>query len=484
MNKKKTIFISTAIPYVNAAPHIGHALEFVQADTLARYQRLIGNDVYFLSGTDDNALKNVLKAEEAGEDIKEYIARHTKLFEELLHKLNISNDDFIRTSVDERHIRGAQKLWQSFKPEDIIKKTYKGFYCVGCEEFKTVKELMDGRCPEHPNVALEEVEEENYFFKLGNYSQQLEHIIVSNVIRITPRSRKNEVLAFIRGGLEDLSISRSVARARGWGVPVPGDPSQVQYVWVDALSNYITALGYADDSERYKKYWNNESIKIHIIGKGITRFHAIYWPAFLLSAGIPLPSDEVVHGYITSGGQKMSKSIGNVIDPFSIVDEYGIDALRYFLARHVHPFEDSDFTMEKFKEIYNANLANGLGNLAARVMQLAESNLDKPVFESGETFVFAYSPQIRDAMQSYDLNAVMDNIWAAVSEIDQSIQKDEPFKVVKEDKQRGAEMIVKMVKHLAWIAKAIEPFMPETSATILAAVLANKKPANLFPRKE
>jgi len=234
----------------------------------------------------------------------------------------------------------------------------------------------------------------------------------------------------------------------------------------------------------YKKYWNNESIKIHIIGKGITRFHAIYWPAFLLSAGIPLPSDEVVHGYITSGGQKMSKSIGNVIDPFSIVDEYGIDALRYFLARHVHPFEDSDFTMEKFKEIYNANLANGLGNLAARVMQLAESNLDKPVFEGGETFVFAYSPQIRDAMQSYDLNAVMDNIWAAVSEIDQSIQKDEPFKVVKEDKQRGAEMIVKMVKHLAWIAKAIEPFMPETSATILAAVLANKKPANLFPRKE
>ena len=382
-------------------------------------------------------------------------------------------------------ILGEKAGNEEFYTVELYKKEYEGLYCVGCEEFKTEKDVNEkGECPEHPGKKLELVEEENYFFKLGNYSQQLEHIIVSNVIRITPRSRKNEVLAFIRGGLEDLSISRSVARARGWGVPVPGDPSQVQYVWVDALSNYITALGYADDSERYKKYWNNESIKIHIIGKGITRFHAIYWPAFLLSAGIPLPSDEVVHGYITSGGQKMSKSIGNVIDPFSIVDEYGIDALRYFLARHVHPFEDSDFTMEKFKEIYNANLANGLGNLAARVMQLAESNLDKPVFEGGETFVFAYSPQIRDAMQSYDLNAVMDNIWAAVSEIDQSIQKDEPFKVVKEDKQRGAEMIVKMVKHLAWIAKAIEPFMPETSATILAAVLANKKPANLFPRKE
>ncbi|MEK7129870.1 MAG: class I tRNA ligase family protein, partial [Patescibacteria group bacterium] len=271
--------------------------------------------------------------------------------------------------------------------------------------------------------------------------------------------------------------------------------SQVMYVWFDALTNYVSTLGWpacvrprtdsgeAQPEDLFTKFWV-DGRTLQLAGKDQVRFQSVMWQAMLMSAGLKTTGTVLYHGFITSEGKKMSKSLGNVIDPFAVVDEYGIDALRYFLARHVHPFEDSDFTMEKFREVYNANLANGLGNLAARVMQLAESNLDKPVFEGGETFVFAYSPQIRDAMKAYDLNAVMDNIWAAVSEIDQSIQKDEPFKVVKDDKARGAGMIVKMVKHLAWIAKAIEPFMPETSATILAAVLANKKPANLFPRKE
>lgn len=474
----KTIYITTSIPYVNAAPHLGHAQEFVLADALARYHRLMGDDARLLSGTDDFALKNVLKAEEAGEDIKTYVTRHADAFESLLKKLNVSNDDFIRTSTDPRHVIGAQKLWSSFRPEDVERKTYKGLYCVGCEEFKLEKDLVDGKCPEHPNVELEKIEEENYFFKLGNYQTQLEELIESGKLQIIPETRKNEVLSFIRSGLHDLSISRSVARARGWGVPVPGDDSQVMYVWVDALSNYINALGYAKDDEHFKKYWSGGEVT-HAIGKGITRFHAVYWPAFLLSAGIKTPEKIFVHGYYTVDGQKMSKSLGNTVDPAAIIDEYGADAFRYFVLREASVFEDSDFTAERFREAYNANLVNGLGNLVARIMKLAEDNLGQPI-ERPEPV--AFPKEYTDAIESLEFNRAMDFVWGKIQALDERITKEEPYKLVKSDPEAGKRIIAELAVELYWIGRMLYPFLPDANEKIKKTILENKKPENLFPR--
>lgn len=477
--QKRPFFVSTAIPYVNATPHIGHAVEFVQSDIIARYHRLRGETVFFLSGTDDNALKNVLKAEEAGEDVATFVERHAANFKHLLSLLSVSNDDFIQTASDPRHASGVQKLWRCFKPEDIVKKTYTGMYCVGCEEFKTEKDLVDGHCPEHPNAPLETIAEENYFFRLGNYAHTLEELIASDTLRITPETRKNEVLSFIRGGLEDLSISRSVARARGWGVRVPGDETQVMYVWVDALSNYITALGYADESETYKTFWEEGSVRTHVIGKGISRFHAIYWPAFLLSAGVPLPTDIFVHGYLTVQGQKMSKSLGNVVDPVSIVRAHGTDAFRYFVARHVHPFEDGDYSDAYFRECYNANLANGLGNLAARILTLSQTHLAGPVVMSGEKEI---PQEYAVALDSFEINRAADYVWQRIAKLDARITQEKPFAVVKEDPERGKALITELVLELASITHLLQPFLPQTAEKLTQAIAANAKPQVLFPR--
>lgn len=479
---RRPFFISTAIPYVNAAPHIGHAVEFVQTDIVARYHRMRGENVFFLSGTDDNALKNVLKADEAGEDIATFVARHAANFKDLLTALAVSNDDFIQTSSDPRHAAGVQKLWQSFKPEDIIKKTYTGLYCVGCEEFKTEKELLEGRCPEHPNTTPETIAEENYFFRLGNYATQLEELIVSDTLRITPETRKNEVLAFIRGGLEDLSISRSIARARGWGVRVPGDESQVMYVWVDALSNYITALEYAGDGQAYRTFWEGGGARTHVIGKGISRFHAIYWPAFLLSARVPLPTNLFVHGYLTVNGQKMSKSLGNVVDPVAIVSAYGADAFRYFVARHVHPFEDGDYSDAYFQECYNAHLANGLGNLASRILTLSHAHLDGPiVVDYGHMGI----PEAYEtALEHFEINRAADVVWQKIAALDARITQEKPFAVVKEDPERGKALITELVVELASIAYLLQPFLPQTAQIIMQSIAANEKPQVLFPRIE
>lgn len=477
---KKPLFISTSIPYVNARPHLGHALEFVQADAFARFARMVGYDVFFLSGTDDNALKNVLKAEEAGEDVRKYVNRHALIFKELLEQLNVSHDDFIRTSHDARHLVGAQTLWKSFKKEDVVKKEYEGLYCVGCEEFKTEKDLVNGECPEHPGKKPERILEENYFFKLGNYTEALIAYIEEDKLRISPQTRKNEVLSFLRGGLEDLSISRSMARAHGWGVPVPHDDSQVMYVWVDALSNYITALEYGTHGDNFTHYWENPASRsIHVIGKGISRFHAIYWPAMLLSAGVPLPKELVVHGYITVNAQKMSKTIGNVVDPLSLVAEYGTDAVRYYLLREVHPFEDGDFTFERFKEVYNANLANGLGNVVSRVMKLAETYLaadELPTIEMPEAFAAL--------LEEYKYNEAMDYIWKLIKEADGRMTSEEPFKLIKTDSEKAKKCIYElraMVYAIGWL---LAPMLPETSEKILQAVRDNKKPEPLFLRRD
>ena len=479
MNKK--IFVSTSIPYVNARPHIGHALEFVQTDTYARYRRLMGDDVFFTTGTDDNALKNVLKAEEVNEDVQPFVRRHAAYFKETCDRLDISYDCFIETSNSDIHTQGAQKLWDlANKKGDIYKKEYEGLYCVGCEEFKTEKDVNEkGECPEHPGKKLEPVKESNYFFKLSKYQNTLLELIESDTLHIIPESRKNEILSFSRSGLEDFSISRSVERAHGWGVPVPGDDSQVMYVWFDALSNYINALDYVHDGQAFQDFWLNANERIHCIGKGINRFHTIYWPAMLLSAGIPLPHTVFVHGYFTVDGQKMSKSIGNVIDPIDLVEKYGTDAVRYYFLRHQHPFEDGDFTKEKFHTAYTANLVNGLGNLVSRVMKLAETYLDVPVQRPEAV---GFSEEYTKALEAFEFSTAMDSVWSRVGRADARMTEEEPFKVIKTNPEEGKRIIAELVLELYHIARMLHPSMPATSKLIKETILANKKPETMFPR--
>ena len=467
--------VSTSIPYVNAKPHIGHALEYVETDAYVRHLRLQGDDVLFITGTDDNALKNVQAAQAAGEPVQQFVDSHAEEFKKLCTSLGIDEHVFVRTSGNEAHTKTAQAIWEACnKKGDLIQKTYSGYYCVGCEEFKTEKDLIDGACPIHPGKPLELVSEENYFFTLGKYQEKLEKLLVDDVLKIVPTSRKNEMLAFIRGGLEDFSVSRSVARAHGWGIPVPGDDTQIMYVWFDALINYLTGTGFPDTTT-----WTDATERTHFVGKDITRFHAIYWPAMLMSAGVELPTHLFSHGFITSGGQKMSKSIGNVISPDELITKYGTEATRYLLLRHVHPTEDTDITWERLDEWYTANLVNGLGNLVARVMKLAEQYLAAPV-DCPEVTPFA--PVYTNAFTDFAFSTAMDIVWEKIQSCDERITKEEPFKVIKVDAEKGKEMIRGLASDVYQIGRLLNPFMPVTCELIKESVLANKKPENLFPR--
>jgi len=478
---KKPFFITTAIPYVNSKPHIGHALEFVQADIIARWQKLSGREVFFLSGTDDNAMKNVQAAEAAGVPVADFVNRNSAIFKKMEEDLEVETNDFISTSVDPRHTKGAQKLWSVCKKEDIYKKKYRGFYCIGCEEFKTEKDLINGECPEHRGKKLEIVEEENYFFRLKNYQAKLKELISNNTISIIPETRRNETLAFIKNGLEDFSISRSAVRAKGWGISVPGDESQMMYVWFDALSNYINALGYDSNDALYKKFWADDGERVHCIGKGINRFHTIYWPAMLLSAGLSLPTKIFIHGYITADGEKMSKSIGNVVDPQSLIDEYGAEALRYFLAREISTFEDSPFTMERFKAAYNSGLANGLGNLVSRVMKMAATHLEKPIEIPPDTI----TEDFKNALNNFDIQKASSIVWKNIAEADAIIQEKAPFKLVKTDKATAQKIIQDLCIRLYTIGRMLNPIMPETSIVVKNLVKENKMPDKpLFARKD
>ncbi len=489
---KNRFYVTTAIPYVNAAPHIGFALEIIQADVIARYHRLIGDDTFFLTGTDENALKNVQSAEKADVPVKEFVDRNSQRFEDLKETLDISFDDFIRTT-EERHVKGARKLWQACNPNDIYQKEYRGLYCVGCEQFYTEKELIDGKCPEHGTVP-EAIEEENYFFRLSKYQKRLEKLIESDELKIVPESRKNEVLSFIKNGLEDFSISRSKTRAKDWGIPVPSDENQVIYVWFDALSNYINALGYADDGEKFKKYWLENPNRTHVIGKGILRFHAVYWPAMLLSAGLPLPTEIFVHGYLTVEGQKISKSLGNVIDPFELAEKYGTDPVRYYLLSKFSPFEDGDFSEAKLKETYNADLANGLGNLISRVTKLAEglngNELWKQYKEdrqreekSGETLLKEIGWQWLDR---FNFEAALSHIWLNIKTLDRWIDRERPWESTENIRlKKLGEFLTasESFNGLFRIIEAIEPFLPETAEKIRKQFSGKIRPASpLFPR--
>jgi len=475
-------YITTTIPYVNAPPHIGHALEFVQADAIARYQRKIGKQVYFLSGSDENAMKNVQSAEKQGIPVEDLVEENAMKFKKLLSQLDVSIDQFIRTT-EERHRKGAQALWNATKKEDLYKKIYSGLYCAGCETFYKEEELNEeGECPEHPGKKPEMIEEENYFFRLSHYASWLEELITTDTLKIVPEFRKNEVLSFIRSGLEDFSVSRSVQRSKGWGVPVPEDERQTMYVWYDALANYITALGYPDEESRlFRDFWKEGSTRLHILGKGVSRFHAVYWPAMLKSAGIDLPTQEFIHGYITTNGQKISKTLGNVIDPSEIISKFGTDALRYWFLREVSTFEDGDFTQKKFRESYNGNLAKGLGNLVSRIIKMAR-NYAVPFEERNPEF--DDSPY-HEAMEKYEIQKAADFIWSRIQETDRFIQEAEPFKTIKTDPERAKKDIKKSLERLWNVSELLEPFLPSTSESIQNLIQDSSlemKP--MFPRAD
>ncbi|TSC68903.1 MAG: methionyl-tRNA synthetase [Parcubacteria group bacterium Gr01-1014_66] len=486
--EKKNFYITTAIDYVNAKPHIGHALEKIQADVVARWRRTQGDQVRFLTGTDENALKNVQAAEDAGREVEEFVAENARSFQDLLKVLNISADDFIRTSVESRHIRGAQKLWLSCRPEDIYQKTYKGLYCLGCEEFKTEKDLINGECPEHPGRRLEEVKEKNYFFGLSGYQEKILNLIESRELEIIPEGRRNETLSFIKSGLEDFSISRSSERAKHWGVGVPGDPHQVMYVWFDALSNYINALGYADNAEDFQSYWK-QGETLHVIGKGINRFHAVYWPAMLLSAGIALPKKIFIHGYITVNGQKMSKTLGNVIDPVEIVKKYGTDPVRYYLLREIPSGEDGDFSIKKFEERYNGDLANGLGNLVARVTALGEKVSPMPVQKNEEIVeeINRVRTLAEKYIESFRLNEALGVIWELIGYGDRYINDTKPW-TIKNDSAALQKIIADASMLIDAIRELTGPFLPETAEKIKEQIrieentIKIKRGNMLFPR--
>ncbi len=462
----KRFYLSTALPYVNYTPHIGFALEIIQADVVARYHRMLGEEVFFLTGTDENSLKNVHSAKKEGISVQQLVDRNSKKFYQLKRILNLSFDDFIRTT-EPRHIKGARKLWNSCK-RDIYKKRYKGLYCIDCEQFYKKEELVNGLCPEH-KTKPQLVEEENYFFRLSKYQGKLKKIIESDKIKILPQARKNEVLSFINSGLQDFCISRSASRAKGWGIPVPEDSSQIQWVWFDALSNYINALGYAKNSKKFQDFWQKNKNKTHIIGKGILRFHAIYWPAMLLSAGINLPNRIFVHGYLNVKGKKMSKSLGNVIDPFGLVEKYGTDPVRYFLLREIPSSEDGDFTYEKFEERYNADLAKGLGNLAARVITMAEKVQSSKLKVQSLTQSLKIKKEVkktwkeyRKALDEFKFNEALISVWELISFCDKYIEREKPWKKSKNQLLTINNLLFVLVN----IAQMLQLFLPQTSEKI------------------
>jgi methionyl-tRNA synthetase len=474
-------YVTTAIPYVNAQPHIGFALEIILTDALARYHRLIGEDVWFLTGSDENSLKNVQAAEKLGIPTRELVEVNAAKFEGLRGPLNLSFDDFIRTSSEPRHLAGVTKLWEACAASgDIYTKPYRGLYCVGCEQFYTEDELEDGLCPEH-HTRPELVEEENYFFRLSKYQDELLRLIEADTLRIAPVTRRNEVLSFIRMGLEDFSISRSRQRAHGWGVPVPGDPEQVMYVWYDALGNYITALDYANEGPLYQRYWAENPNRVHVIGKGILRFHAVYWPAMLLSAGVPLPTEIFVHGYVTVEGEKMSKSLGNVLDPVPIAAQYGTDSLRYYLLREIPATEDGDFGQQRFIRTYNTELADQLGNLLNRTLSMVGRYFDGVVPAPGQpegpdVALIALSEGLRvrvdAAMKRFAPHEALAAIWDLVGAANKYVAETEPWALAKRRKSepaaevRLATVLYNALEALRLAAYYCVPFIPATAEAL------------------
>ncbi len=479
INKEK-FYITTAIPYVNADPHIGHTLEFIQTDVIKRFWVSRGRNAFLVCGADENSLKNVQAAEKLGISPQELCDRNALRFKELKDKIGYSYDVLVKSSSKTEHVPGVHKLWGLCNQAgDIYKKKYKGLYCVGCEVFYTENELThDGLCPEHlkkPDL----VEEENYFFRLSKYQSKLQTLIETDQLKIYPESRKNEMLAFVRQGLEDFSVSRSVKRARGWGIPVPDDPSQIIYVWFDALACYLTGVGYGKDEKLFAKWWPPDT---QVIGKGIIKFHAIYWPAMLMSAGLTLPKRLFVHGYITVEGQKMSKSLGNVLDPFKLIDRYGADQLRYYLMAEIPVFLDGDFSSKGLVERINNELVANLGNLVNRTLVFIQNNFGSTIGSSGKIVDsdanFIYEQQklidkITELLERYELTEALHAIMSFGKNANKYFQDNKPWELVKADKERAKTVLQILANQIVDLAILIWPYMPYTSEQIFRMVKLN-----------
>jgi len=459
--KAKKFYITTTIPYANAPPHIGFALEIVYADVLARWHSLLGEDVFFLTGTDEHGVKNYKMAKEAGLTTKQFVDKNSGYFKELTKSLNISNNFFIRTTDEKIHWPGVVHLWEILsKKGDIYKKFYKGHYCYGCERFITEKDLIDGKCPLHPNLVPELIEEENYFFKLSKYSNKINTVIKKDELKIIPEKWKKDFLSLIKDGLTDVSFSRD-KKHLPWGIPVPGDKNQVLYVWPDALTNYLTGIGYPD--KKYKKYWPAD---IHMVGKDMLRFHTGIWPGMLLSAGMELPRKVIVHGFLTVNGQKMSKSLGNVVSPLELRGKYSADAIRYYLMRTIPFGDDGDFSESALINRYNNELADKLGNLVSRVATLAE----KYGMEKTENKLIKKmkEKEIREKIENYEFDKALNLIFEFIDICNEYVQNSKPWET--HDKKVLWELKESILK----IAELLFPFIPETSGKITKQFSAAK----------
>ncbi len=478
---KKRQYVTTTLPYVNAKPHVGFAMEIIRADAFARYKKLTGFDVFFNTGTDEHGMKILENAEKFNMNVQDYVNKYANEFKGLKKILGLSNDiHFIRTT-DKKHIRAAQEFWKLCDKNGFIyKKNYRAKYCVGCELIKTDSDLENGICPNHPNREIEFIDEENYFFKFSAFQDELLEFYKLNPNFVVPDFRFNEIKRFIERGLQDFSISRLKTKMP-WGISVPGDDDHVMYVWFDALVSYISTLGWPDN-ELFSEYWDSGNT-IQYCGKDNLRQQTAMWQAMLMAARLPNTKQVVVNGFINSGGKKMSKSLGNVIDPYEIVDEYGTDALRYYLLRHVHSFEDSDMTMEKFKEAYNANLANGIGNLIQRSMKMIVSynvDISDINFDDHESILSFH----RKHFDGFDYNKIMNEIWHLIGDLDTFIATEKPFKKIKEDEESAHNDLHYVAKELSRLTVSLYPFMPDTAEKIqeyLTEVIIPEKP--LFERK-
>lgn len=482
----KPFYITTTLPYVNAPLHMGHALEIIRADAIARYKTLLGFDVFFNTGTDEHGQKIYTKALEKGFTPQEFVDASFEHFRRQVESFGVMDTIHYVRTTDDFHVHAAQAFWKKVYDNGYIyKKAYETKYCVGCESEKTDSELVDGECPLHPGLEIEYINEENYFFKLSAFEEKLLSFYESNPKFITPSFRQNELKVFVEGGLQDFSISR-LKEKMPWGVPVPGDDSQVMYVWFDALVNYISTLGWPEETTDFEKYWVGGT-PVQYCGKDNNRFQGLMWQAMLMAAELPNSHTIVVNGFITAeGGVRMSKTLGNVVDPIEISKEYGVDVLRFFLLREISSFEDSPFTMERFKESYQANLANGLGNLVSRIMKMVTSyEVDYMLLKEDDLLEFddAVPEGFREKIEHFDLKGALDDIWREVAGLDWFIQSTEPYKLIKTDEAKAKEIVGELASRLYIIGFILQPFMPETARTIMQLVKEKKMPETpLFKR--